>query len=76
MVRGPDGKISVGKWDRICVPGTDEKDGQSTEFSPKTMGEMLDNFESRGDVIPVDWNHQSTYAKENGQPAPALAVTS
>lgn len=71
--RGPDGKVRVGVWDRICVPGHDEKDGQSTDFDLSTLSQMVDNFLERADPIPVDHNHQSNYAAQNGQPAPALA---
>ena len=67
-----DARVLAGKWDRICVPGSDEKDGESTEFTLETLTEMAANFEERGDPIPIDWNHQSNYAHTNGQPAPAL----
>jgi Asp-tRNA(Asn)/Glu-tRNA(Gln) amidotransferase C subunit len=72
-VRGTDGRIRAGVWDRVCVPGFDEKDGQHTEFTVATLGEMVDNFVERGDQIPLDYNHQSNYSHVNGQPAPALA---
>lgn len=68
-----DGDIRVGVWDRVCVPGHDEKDGQSTDFSLLTLSQMVDNAVERGDPIPLDFNHQSQYAAQNGQPAPALA---
>lgn len=70
--RGTDGKVRTLVWDRICVPGSDEKDGQSTEFSLETLSQMVENFEERGDPIPIDFNHQSNYSHLNGQPAPAL----
>lgn len=70
--RGSDGKVRAGVWDRICVPGRDEKDGQRTEFTVDTLSQMVANFEERGDLIPIDHNHQSNYAATNGQPAPAL----
>lgn len=70
--RGPDGKVRVGVWDRICVPGHDEKDGQSTDFDQQTLAQFVDNFLERGDPVPIDFNHQSNYAHLNGQPAPAL----
>lgn len=72
-VRGPDGKVRAGVWDRVCVPGHDEKDGQSTDFTLETLSQMVDNFVDRGDPIPLDYNHQSNYSHINGQPAPALA---
>jgi hypothetical protein len=72
-LRGADGRVRAGVWDRVCVPGVDEKDGQHTEFSVKTLSEMVDNFVERGDQIPLDYNHQSNYSHVNGQPAPALA---
>lgn len=71
--RGPDGQVRAGVWDRVCVPGDDEKDGQSTSFNLDTLSQMVDNFVARGDQIPLDFNHQSNYAHINGQPAPALA---
>lgn len=71
-LRGPDGHVREHVWDRICVPGHDEKDGESTDFNLETLSQMVDNFVSRGDMIPIDANHQSNYAKINGQPAPAL----
>lgn len=71
--RGEDGKVRAGVWDYICVPGHDEKDGQSTDFDEKTLSQMIDNFVDRGDPIPLDANHQSNYSHINGQPAPALA---
>ena len=73
--RGPDGKVRTGVWDRVCVPTAvpDQKDGEATQFTVENMSQMVDNFVGRGDMIPMDWNHQSNYAKTNGQPAPALA---
>lgn len=71
--RGPDGKVTAGKWDLVCLPGEDEKDGQQTEFTRVTLSQMVDNFAERGDPIPLDFNHQSNYVHINGQPAPALA---
>lgn len=69
-----DGSVRVGVWDRVCVPGSDSKDGQDTEFTLETLSQMADNFLDRnGDPIPLDYNHQSNYASQNGQPAPALA---
>ncbi len=75
VLRGDDGKIRVGVWDRICVPTEipDQKDGMETHFTAETMSQMVDNFVERGDQIPVDWNHQTNYASQNGRPAPALA---
>lgn len=70
--RGVDGHVRTGVWDRICVPGHDEKDGESTDFNLETMSQMVANFAERGDPIPIDYNHQSNYARLNGQPAPAL----
>lgn len=74
-LRGPDGKVSVNKWDRICVPTgqPDVKDDMETEFSVETMSQMVDNFVDRGDLIPMDHGHQTNHAARNGQPAPALA---
>lgn len=69
---GSDGRIRVGVWDRICVPGEDYKDGQSTEFTRETLSEMVDNFARRGDAVPIDYDHQSNHAPRNGRPAPAL----
>lgn len=71
--RGADGKVRAGVWDRVCVPGVDEKDRQSTEFSLETLSQMVDNFVDRGDPIPLDYNHQSNLVAQNGKPAPALA---
>lgn len=71
--RGADGRVRANVWDRVCVPGFDEKDGQSTEFTVETCSQFVDNFVERGDVIPLDHNHQSNYASTNGMPAPALA---
>jgi hypothetical protein len=72
--RGPDALVRVGVWDRVCVPGQDEKDGQSTEFTVETLSQMIDNFLDRhGDPIPLDANHLSNYTHVTGQPAPALA---
>lgn len=66
------GKVRVGVWDRICVPGRNVKDDEETIFDARTCGEMVANFARRGDPIMIDWNHQSSFAHENGQPAPAL----
>src|SRR3990167_7237821 len=65
--------IRAGVWDRICVPGEDRMGGQSSEFTRGTLCQMVENFGRRGDVVPMDHNHQSNYAAKNGQPAPALA---
>lgn len=69
---GSDGVIRPGVWDRVCVPGTDLKEGQATVFDIETMSQMVANFEERGDPIPIDYNHQSNLVAQNGQPAPAL----
>jgi hypothetical protein len=66
------GQVRTGVWDRICVPGENIKDGEHTEFTAETCGQMVANFGERGDPVMIDWNHQSSYAHANGQPAPAL----
>lgn len=73
VARTPEGKLRDHVWDRICLPGHDEKDGKETRFDVDTLTQMVRNFEGRGDLIPLDYNHQSNYAAKNGQPAPALA---
>ena len=69
---GSDGVVRTHVWDRICVPGRNVKDGEETVFDADTCGQMVANFARRGDPIMIDWNHQSSFAHENGQPAPAL----
>lgn len=72
--RGEDGKVRSGVWDLVCVPsGVDRKDGMETEFNVETMSQMIDNVVERGDLIGLDYNHQSQNSSRNGQPAPALA---
>lgn len=71
--KGSDGKVRSGVWDLLCLEGKDEKDGQSTEFSVETLSQFIENFEDRGDLLPYDHNHQTSYAAQNGKPAPALA---
>jgi hypothetical protein len=73
VVRGGDGRLPVGRWDRGMTPGFKEKEGKPTEFSPRTFGQMIDNWLARGERLSLCYNHQSAYAKENGAPAPALA---
>lgn len=69
-----DGSVRVGVWDLVCIPGHDEKEGQSTDFNLETLSQMVDNFVDRsGDPIPLDANHLSNYTHVTGQPAPALA---
>lgn len=69
---GADGLVRTYVWDRICVPGRNVKDGEETVFDANTCTQMVRNFARRGDPIMIDWNHQSSFAHENGQPAPAL----
>ena len=71
--RGPDGKVRAGVWDYVCVPGRKVKDGMETDFNPETLGQMIDNFVARGDMVGLDYNHQSEFTHVNGQPAPGLA---
>lgn len=73
IARGEDGRVASHVWDYVCVDGWDKKNGQYTEFTPETLGQMVDNFVARGDRLPYDFNHQSGYTEANGQPAPALA---
>jgi hypothetical protein len=72
-VRGPDGKIRSGVWDRFCTWGAKTKEGLETVFDENTLPEMVRNWKIRGDELAMDFNHQSAYTAENGQPAPALA---
>jgi len=70
------GKVKTNVWDLICVWGSNVKDGERTEFNEETLSQMIQNFLARGDQIPIDYNHQSNFAHENGQPAPALGFYS
>lgn len=70
--RDAEGKVRTGVWDYVCIEGHDEKDGQSTDFDVDTLSQFINNFVERGDLIPIDFNHQSNYVTKNGQPAPAL----
>lgn len=72
-LRGPDGKVRTGVWDRFTTWGSKLKDRMETRFDEQTLPQMVDNWKKRGDHLPLDYNHQSSYAAENGQPAPALA---
>lgn len=71
--RGPDGRLRAGRWDRGMTFGEKVKDGVPTTFSIETFGQMIDNWKRRGEKLSYCYNHQSAYASENGQPAPALA---
>lgn len=73
VARGPDGKLRVGVWDKFTTWGTKYKDGMDTRFDEETLTQFIKNWKERGDALPMDYNHQSSYASENGQPAPALA---
>lgn len=70
--RDGDGKVRTHVWDYICVAGENIKEGEATSFDSGTLAQMIDNFVNRGDQVPIDFNHQSNYAHENGQPAPGL----
>lgn len=72
-LRGADGKVRVGVWDHFTTWGTKIKDGLETRFDEDTLPQMVKNWKTRGDCLALDFNHQSSYAAENGQPAPALA---
>lgn len=71
--RDSNGKVRSGVWDFVCVDGWDMKDGSFTEFTADTLGQMVANFEAKGDAVPYDWNHQTFNAPKNGRPALALA---
>jgi hypothetical protein len=71
-VRDGDGKVRTHVWDYICVAGENIKEGEATSFDASTLGQMIENFVTRGDQVPIDFNHQSNYSHENGQPAPGL----
>jgi Mu-like prophage I protein len=70
--RDADGKVRIHVWDYICVAGENIKEGEATSFDAASLSQMIDNFITRGDQVPIDFNHQSNYAHENGQPAPGL----
>ncbi len=70
---GEDGQIRTSVWDRFTTWGSKFKEGQETRFDEETLGQMTKNWRKRGDALAMDHNHQSSYASENGQPAPALA---
>lgn len=73
VARGSDGKLRTGTWDRFTTWGSKYKDGMETRFDEETLQQMARNWIARGDKLAMDFNHQSSYASQNGQPAPALA---
>ena len=70
---GPDGKVSVGKWDRFTSWGEKVKEGRRSVFNEVTLGQMIDNWLARGDQLSMCYNHQSAFVQVNGKEAPALA---
>jgi Mu-like prophage I protein len=71
-VRDGEGKVRVHVWDYICVAGENVKEGEATSFDADSLEQMISNFIARGDQVPIDFNHQSNFTHENGQPAPGL----
>ena len=67
--------LAPGKWDRFATFGEKIQDGQKFEFTPETLGQIVDNFARlyKGRRIGMDCEHQALYASENGRPAPNLA---
>lgn len=76
------GEVRSGVWDRFTTWGPSRKLAVNSEgklyvaetvFDEKSLGQMVDNFVARGVKVPLDWNHQTAYAKVNGKPAESLA---
>lgn len=69
------GGATAGKWDRFATFGEKVHDGSAFEFSPETVGQMLENFArfNRGRRLGMDHEHQAIMAAQNGKPAPNLA---
>lgn len=69
------GGIAAGKWDRFATFGHKVQDGQEFDFTPDTLGQIVDNFARlfSGRRLGMDYEHQAMNAPKNGQPAPQLA---
>lgn len=60
-------------WDQFMTWGTKRKAGQDSVFDETTLGQIVNNFRARTNLIGMDYEHQTASASENGAPAPQLA---
>lgn len=69
------GGATAGKWDRFGTFGQKDQGDGPFEFSPVTLGQMVDNFAryNRGRRLGMDYEHQVIFSAQNGKPAPNLA---
>src|SRR5579872_585704 len=72
----PGQPVKAQVWDGVMTWGTKRKAGQDSTFDELTLGQIVNNFRSRKNLIGMDYEHQTANASENGQPAPQLAFYS
>src|SRR5579871_3005238 len=67
------GQVRAGVWDRFTSWGTKIKEGSESVFDETTLAEMVSNFGKQKNDVYLDYDHQTVYVQDNGQPAIALA---
>jgi hypothetical protein len=67
-----DGKIRVGVWDRFTSWGEKIKQGRKSVFNEKTLGQMVSNWQARGDLLAMCLDHESAAAPFVRAPAAAF----
>jgi hypothetical protein len=59
---GDDGKVRVGVWDRFTSWGSKTKGGSESDFNETTLGQMVDNWRTRGGRLAMCQDHKSAAA--------------
>lgn len=65
--------VRTGVWDRMTSWGVKVKDGEQVEFNEQTLGQIVNNFASRENLVSMDEDHKTAYVATSGEGAPALA---
>lgn len=62
----------IGGWSKLASRGVKSKDGATMEFNNDSLGQMVRNFQARGDALAICADHLSAYVSQTGRPAPAF----
>lgn len=70
----PGQPVATGMWDQVMTWGEKTKEGSDSVFDEFTLGQIVDNFRGRKNLIGMDYEHQTANSPANGAPAPQLAL--
>jgi hypothetical protein len=63
---------AIGKWSRGATFGRKVQNGVEIDFTPETLGQMVDNVAARGMKLSICQDHLSAVVLKTGRPAPSL----